>query len=278
MLLLEQDGISIDLDEVPLLHITKVDYGFPDIREVTDNRVDANGMVDRTMHFGARAVTLEGHIAIGRRQQVIDLLAPFTNPAARPVLTRLFDDGSLRRIQLRASGATAAIVAGVRDIQLQWKAPLGILESGGPDGEHTQTLIPAGVVQGRIYPLVFPRTYPATGGGTIQVINNGAIPCDWVAHVFGPISNPKITNETTNQSVVLNHAIAANDWVTLSSYDRVVLDRGEPTATRYSWLDYANTTWFQLQPGANGVYLTTRNGTSLDPAQAHIHWRDAYVL
>ena len=279
MLRLELDnGPSLNLDDTDLLHITEVDWGYPEPREVADPRPLADGMIDLTSHYGTRVITLTGKIAIdwehhGRRQQVMDRLAPFLHPSARPWLVDRFDDGRERRILLRPDQFSRPQIANVQDISLSFKSPTGVLEDEG----NEMRVVPEIAVPGRTYPLIFPRVYPAGGGTATLVTNTGNTPADWTARIFGPCSSPAIVNVSTGEQVTLaGLTLTPGEFVQVSSRDHTVLADGLAENSRWHTVDYVNTTWWQLPPGASAIRL--RVGWFEIPAAMFFSWRNTSLL
>lgn len=276
MLILAPNGDGsdgVDLDELAGCHIRTVEYGFPAVREVAEPRADADGETDLTRNFGARAVTVEGVLAMGRAQACLDAIAPYAAPGQRSWLINEFDDGSVRRIAVRGADGGAVQEAGPNNLQVQFKAPAGILESVT---EHRRWLIPVGDSEGRSYPLTHPRSYPAASGSDLEITNHGSVDADWVCRIYGPITNPRIIEARTGGQVALKATIVAGDMVQVASIDRSILAMGSPGAYRWQYLDYARTRWFRLPRGASNIYLVADSHTL--PATAEIVWRDAYLL
>jgi Phage tail protein len=280
MLRLELDGGPVlDLDATELLRITEVDWGYPEIREVSDPRPQADGTIDRTAHFGARVVTLTGKLAIdwqsaGRRQQAMNALAPFLRPGARPWLYSRFDDGRVRRILLRADQFSRPQVANVQDVSLSFKSPTGVLED---ENEQQVRVVPEVTSLGREYDLVFDRVYPFGLGTGVLATNAGPVSADWVARIFGPCRAPAIVNVSTGETVSLaGLSLAAGQFVEVDSRAHTVLADGRPDSSRWNTVDFVATTWWQLPPGTST--LRFRVGWWETPAQMLFFWRHTHLL
>lgn len=277
---LELDGgPSLNLDTLRLLHITEVDWGFPEIREVSDPRPQADGTIDQTSHFGARVVTLTGKLAIdwdsrAGRQAVMDALAPFLRPGARPWLYDRFDDGQVRRIRLRADQFSRPQIANVADISLSFKSPTGVLEA---EDETTVRLVPEVEVLGRRYPLVHPRVYPPGSGTSTLVANTGQVPADWTARIFGPCRAPAVVNVSTGEQVSLaGLELHPGEFVIISSRDHTVLADGLVGSPRWHTVDFVATTWWQLPAGRSA--LRYRVGWFEVPSALLFSWRHSHLL
>lgn len=272
-------GPSLDLDDTELVHITEVDWGYPEVREVADDRPLADGTIDQTTHFGSRLVTLTGKVAIdwqsrGRRQAAMNALAPFLRPGARPWLYSRFDDGLVRRILLRADQFSRPQIANVQDLSLSFKSPTGVFED---DPAQTVRLIPEVEIQGRRYDLIHDRVYP-TGTGTAWLVTNlGSTPADWTCRIFGPCVAPAIVNVTTGEMVSLAGLTLGRDqFVEVSSREHTVLADGLPENSRWQTVDYVATTWWQLPPGTSALRFRCQWWEV--PAVALFTWRNTYLL
>jgi hypothetical protein len=279
MLRLELDDLSVDLDDLELLHVTEVDWGFPEVRETSDPRPEAHGVFDNTQWFGARVISVTGKVAIdwdhtGGRAALADALNPFLRPGARPFLYRQRDDGRVVRIAVRADQFSNPEVANVEDFALSWKSPTGIFESGQA---ASAVLVPEVAVLGRRYNLVFNRVYPEGWGTMMQVTNEGALPTSWSAKIYGPCTGPEIQNVTLGQQVSLDRlSLGLGEFVEVDSRDHTVLADGLPDNSRWGSVDFARTDWWPLPAGTS--WLRMRCATFDPPARTVFSWRHAYLL
>ena len=81
-----------------------------------------------------------------------------------------------------------------------------------------------------------------------------------------------LLNNTTGQQVALTYTLASGEFLDVYPERGVILAGG--TADRYSALDFAASTWWQLQPGSNDVRLLASSYSS--PAALTVAWRHAY--
>jgi hypothetical protein len=262
------------LDEARGVYVTEVDLGYPPPRVIEAGRVEHNGVEDSTQFFSARVVSM--NMTVTNTRPFLDALGIYMDPGSRPYL--FLDDpctaGTIRRrVALRADAHSSPSRAGPGEFQCSWSAPEGTIESAT---EHRRWLTPAAEQAGRWYPWTPPRVYPAAGGGDIDIINAGNVAAEWVCRIYGPITNPRLINATDDFRVGLRVNLAAGRMVEVSSLHRTILEDGEPTATRYSWFDFPNSTWWHLHPGASRVFLL--GDTWQTPASAELVWRDTYLL
>ena len=206
-------ALSLPLeDESSGYFCQSLDLGWPESREVVNNRPDADGIDDRTRLMGGRAVSADIFATAGAGAQVdavASAFGPFMVPSARPVLHYVLDrpGATERTLTLRAAGYAWPIAGPFeRDIQLQWVAADPIARD--PVAQTVVAWAGTGIL-GRVYNLVFPRVYPAGAGlpSTAQIVGHGDVPIQPYVRIFGPITNPRVTFDTVGPPVapIRNH-------------------------------------------------------------------------
>jgi hypothetical protein len=121
----------------------------------------------------------------------------------------------------------------------------------------TTMATPAGT--GATFPWTFPLTFGgALSGGSVTATNEGEFPAPWAAVITGPVTDPRLENVTTGQTVGFTGSVAGGETLEIDSESRSVLLNG--TASRYSWLT-AGSQWFDLTPGANEIRLAGSSGS-----------------
>lgn len=235
----------------------ELDFGWPDIRVVDDTRTDADGTTDTTQFHGARAVTATLRLSGSTRMADLDALRFFCHPGRRPTMTVTAPSmwAEARRIVLRAGQQSAPLKGSdgaSLPVQVGWVAPDGILESAL---ESTVTVLPSGQSStGLTYPVTYPVTYAATlSGGPVMVTNAGSAPVDHITRMYGPATGPVLSLDGVGSLSFPGLVIPAGDYVEVNSRERTVLANGLASVSRYGFLDFATTTWWRLQPGANLV-------------------------
>ena len=239
---------------------SNLDLGYPEVREVVNNRPDQDGVDDRTRYFGSRPVTaditaLHGANPAGQIDRIIGLFAPFMSPASRPVLHYVLDRPGTpeRTITLRAA-AFAAPISGAdqRDIHLQWVAADPVIRAATTS---TVTAWPPGSYagDGRTYPLSYNRTYPAgTPGPPSAVISSpGDVPVQPVLRVYGPITAAAVTVDTTGAGnpnphvyvvrMLAGYVIGGGAYVDIDTKNKSATLNG--TTSVLANVDWLNTTW-----------------------------------
>lgn len=247
---------------------TKLDLGSPDIREQVRNRTGASGTYDATQFFGSRAVALDVRLAAAPAKKV-DALNKLLHPRRRTYLVVNDSDWSpvtTRRVLLRTAqwgGEIISTGSWFRTVQLQWVAPLGVWES---ESAFTYTVDASIGDTGRSYDLVYPRSYPATGGvGLTQFTNPGNTDSDFVARLYGPCVGPRLTNNVTGESIVFkdSFSLGSGEYVELDVANTTAYLNSDPSLTRMNFVDFAQTTWFQVIPGFNAIRYNPVGG--VDP-------------
>ncbi|WIE74480.1 phage tail domain-containing protein [Curtobacterium sp. MCSS17_007] len=124
---------------------------------------------------------------------------------------------------------------------------------------------------GVVWPIAWNPVKWRPGGLPTSIVNSGNVAVFPVITLTGPMTNPTITNVSTNQFFTLQGlTTSAGDVVTIDMYNRTVLLNGG------SILAYLTPTssWFPLLPGGNSIKLTTTNGS--DTVTGTFSWRSGF--
>ena len=279
-------GRSLDLmDQGQGFRIASLDLAFPSVREDVTDAPDRSGSLDTTAYFSARAVTISGAIvasASGSRTASLALLAPYLDPAARPVLTyQLEADTAPRQMTLRAFTLSAPMDnPSVTVWSAQWKAPGGLAQG---TVTHSQTIGASSLlIGGRTYDLAFNRVYPASSYPiSTVVVPSGDYPTPPVFMIDGPITGAQIvvvdqtTGAMSSITLIPSYTVAAGNPVTIDCGARTIVDS---LGNNVYGLALANfVTWPVLYPGhQNAISL---NGTGVATStQLVISWVDQWLI
>lgn len=263
---------------------TSLDVGFPEIREVADPRTDDDGDRDTTLLHGPRAVSLE--MVFYRDPETIaellDELKTFLHPRSRPFL-HIDDDewDSERRVRLRVTqlGEPYDGYAATqrRKIQAQWKAPDGIWETADLVTEPVGADIAA--TEGLTWPVTFPLLWPVTQASGAQIIANpGGTPSHFVARLYGPCSGPRLTNDTTGETIAFAAGleVPAGAYIEISTRERTAFYLSQPDASQLQFLDFEATSWWRIEPGDNVIRYHPAGDVAAGSA-AEIDYRPAWL-
>jgi hypothetical protein len=278
-------------DETAGYYCTELDLGYPEVRDVVNNRPDQNGVDDRTLLWGSRAISAD-IVCQGAPGFTVDALAaqfaPYMIPAARPVLHYVLDRPGTpeRTIGVRAADYKWPISGkSTRAVQLSWVAadPLAY-------GAVTNTATAwagSSTIAGRTYNLTFDRTYPAGGSAPTTAILTlaGDVAVRPLIRVYGPITAANLNgsggSSTTGDlyswtfQFVAGFVIDAGHWVDIDSAARTVTRDSNPTQAVYNQVNWWASTWPYYRPGTG--YLNVAGGSTTGVTQAQAIWKDAYL-
>jgi hypothetical protein len=265
--------------------ISSLDLSYPSVREDVTDTPEQSGTIDTTAYFSSRAVTITGSIiasASGSRTASLALLAPFMDPAARPVLTYQTDtDSAPRQLTLRAYQLSAPFdSASVTTWQAQWKAP-GSVSQGITT--HTASIGASSIIgPGRSYPLTYNRTYPTPGATTsVTVVPSGDYPTPPVFTVYGPIAGAVITvtDTATGQKSAINlqasYNVAAGSSLVIDCGARTIVDN--TGANVYGLALAAFAIWPTLVPGDPNTISLNGQGVAGSTSLV-ITWVDQWLI
>lgn len=290
-LYLEADGLGrLELDERRGYIVTQLDLGWPTVRAVSNNRVNAPGADDTTALYGARAVSFEVACfapddGSSSRRDVMARLRAYVSPGRRSVLVFCEDDGQRQRVRLRGDGvgwAMSGASPGVSvRVQLSWSAPDGILE----DAEATTANIAAYSAQVAQFVRTYPKTYPLrydepASTGALAVIN-GTEPAAPVLRLWGPCTNPRLLSVDTGAELVFGNEVRGDLILTADQYAEVnvreatVYLNGRKAEPLFDRLNLLRSSFLWLAPGVNRLrYLPEQFDLG---ARAQVIYRRAFL-
>lgn len=283
-------------DETVGYFCTELDLGYPDVREVTNNRPDADGIDDRTTLWGARAISADIQVMQSAGANWIDAVAasfaPFMVPSARPQLHYTLDRGPTspeRVITVRASDYAWPLTGSkTRAVHLSWVASDPVVK----DPSTATATAWAGVAGalGRTYNLTYPRTYPTGSQGptTGTLSSPGDVPFKPLLQIFGPISAPTVTltaRDVNNVQLFVARiaflssvVIDANHRIDVDLARHTALRDGDPAQSVMALLNWNLTTWPAL-PVAPSSTTMQLSGTGTTPvSQVQASWQDGYLI
>jgi hypothetical protein len=252
----------------------------PETRSADRLRLRRHGMIPGDDFLGGRTVTVTlevyGEDDAAFADNVHDLglaLAPGEDEA--PLVFQLpgVAGGGLRRLYCRPRRRSLPV-----GLEFFYRMPLAVVEFFATDprlydnteSEGLSSLPSAG--GGLNFDAAFPIVFGALStGGTINATNAGTFPTSPTFRIDGPVTNPRIENVTTGQTLSFTGSLAEGEFLLIDTEARTVLLGG--TASRYSWID-ADAEWWDLPPGTSEV--TFRASTTTE-ASLTMTWRSAWV-
>lgn len=266
--------------------IKVVDFnpGFAEVRRVQYQNPGWNGATDYTKLHGAKAVALVLKLDPSAGVPIMATLSTLRSwvAAGRDVLLYYTPAGMDERVlylrgdQLAAELPMASIVSGVVDVQLQWSCPDGV-EYAADTTQTTVKLQTPLTTGGRTYPLVYPRTYSAQVGTGVAIITNaGTAATAPVVRIFGPVTGPVLTNETTGLVFAMaGYVIGDTEYIEVDMSAKTVQLQGVPGSDANRRGRVTTKGWWTLLPGANSIRFTAETGAV--PAQALVLSQDAWI-
>lgn len=275
------DAARADIDWIGYLNpddgVTGLDSA--EVRESSDLLVEADGGVHGAFYRGRRPFTLNGWIDtntdLATMSERADKLLAATD-ALRQDGTLVWKESHRPEtgVWFRAAAGGARISG---RIPKRFTLPLVSADDRiVGTAINTATIVPGGAsgIVGYTTPYDDPYGEEINVSGQVTVINagkKGARP--WFV-IEGPITNPRLVNNTTGEEIRITYTLAAGQFLTVDTHParRSVLLGG--TSSRWGAVDNANTTWWELGSGANDVRLLSLSFSS--GAELTVQWRDTW--
>lgn len=142
---------------------------------------------------------------------------------------------------------------------------------------RAQTLDPAATGGGGLSsPMTSPLTSTASVAGQALFLNDGTADTWPVLRVYGPATDPVITNATTGGVLAFTYTLGAGEFLEVRTNPRRRRILLNGTTSRWSARNFAGSTaWWPLVPGSNDLrigFATYSAGARLD-----VEWRDAWA-
>jgi len=284
---------SIDChDESAGYFVTSFDPGSPDVRAVSSNRPDADGLDDLTQFMGGRVVSVE-IAAIATAGAVIDEVAamfgPFMVPSARPEIHYVLDrPGAPERVLIGRPQSYSYKIddAYQRDVALQFVAADPVARD--PAGQSAIAWAgSSGNVAGRRYDLTFDRIYPAgSASPTPATISTpGDVAVAPLLQLYGPITGARVLFKVgaTNSGgvgLVASYVIGSGHYVEIDCAQRTARLDGDPTKsvlTSIDWNYVSSSGGWPTIPPASTVTMTYSGTSTTSATQVVATWNDGYL-
>jgi hypothetical protein len=285
-------GSTLELEDYAAgYYCTTLDLGYPEIREVVENRpAPLDGTIDRSALFGSRAVSanLTGQSGHGMTaDQIATLFAPFMLPSVRPQLHYVLDrPGTPERVlTVRAAGYSWPISGSAsRDIQLSWVAPDPIMYD--PVVRSAVAFAGSGAAAGRVYPLTFNRVYPVGGMSptTGTITSDGDVaPVRPVLRIYGPITTPVVHLQATGPGFVTDYWVVFVAGFRIDPGHWVDVDTAAKTAytdtglSVMSSIDWQQSVWPVLPVAPGSTAMTMTGSSTSQVTQVVATWQDGFL-
>lgn len=259
-----------------LTEVTGLDS--PDVRESADDLVQQDGGIHGDFYYGRRPVVLNGMIinptSAANRNTRMDLLMRASDAMRADSTLTWTPSGSVQQyIRVRRQQPVRVTGAWQKTFQVPLVAADPRVYSSAL---HTSSVVTSSspTSAGRSYSKSYNLAYSAAAPlGQLLVTNAGTSTTYPIIRVYGPGNNPKIYNFTTGQTIALTYSLGAGDWLTVDTLNHTVMLND--TSSRYSVVDFLNTSWWGLLPGVNDLRIAFDSyiaGSSL-----RVDWRDAWL-
>ncbi len=121
---------------------------------------------------------------------------------------------------------------------------------------------------GFILPVILPITSTAASGGSVTVVNSGNVPAQPIITLVGPLANPYIYNETTDEFMLLKYTLAAGDTITIDMKEHLILLNKTSSLLGTKTID---SSWFTLAVGMNDIAFSTTNSADTGTMKLKFH-------
>jgi hypothetical protein len=248
------------------------------VRESTSDLVEADGASHGPFWLSRRSGTMQGVLLPSELNMAVVAAAESKLKRATRALRA---DGILRWTppndssprQLRFRVQDGPRITGRRP--KAWQITLVSTDPYALSSTETSTVITPGAAAGETG-IASPITDPISTSLNVTaqqfVVNQGDAPTWPRFRIDGPITNPQVLNQTTGAKVAFAYTLNPGEWLDIYPERGRILLNG--TADRYSALDFANSSWWQVQPGSNDVRLLASSFSS--PAQLTVFFRHAW--
>lgn len=238
--------------------VSSFDVAFPTVREIVAALPTRDGDYDMTRLYGPRAVTVTGTLVpsdTGSRQHAQEALEWWCQPRLRPRVVYALD-ADMDPVWLGIRGA-------------QFTAPAS-------DPSNSKFSV-SWVASDPVARVLTPSQITVNPGATGTATNTGTYRAWPVLDLYGPCTNPAVTWVTPAAGAVVftGLTVAAGHYVTVDTNLQTAVVDGDPNQSVYRYVDFANTRWAGLEPGATTLGFTAT--TSSSPARAVVSWADATI-
>ncbi len=252
--------------------------GFPEVRLDQYNRPGVSGVTIAHNLYGGRTITLEGTIRGADRtaymanraalEAAVSLRLDSVNvPIARTLYLYDLDFNAYQISVVTKSFSCELTTPTMGRWQLQLAATDFIIEAQTLNSV-TSFLPQSG---GVIYPVTYPVQFGGSSGGSVTASNNGNAPAFPLVTLYGPMINPVIANDSSNESIRLNLTLVAGDVVTVDMKKRLIV-QGATTNRMGAFI--SGSKFWAILPGLNNLRV---GADAYDVGYATASWRSSFL-
>lgn len=250
----------------------------PEVRESADVLVEADGGVHGSFYYGRRPIILKGWIdpdpTVETANRRMNRIKRAANAMRADAELRWTEDGQVeQRLLLRRQQPVRITDRRPKTFLIPLVSARSAIESAA----EQQAIVETGATGylGFSSPLASPLQSVIASGGQQFVINAGDESAYPVLTIKGPISNPRVLNNTTGEELRLLYELGADETLTIDARRRTVILNGNPDASRYAAVEFPASTWWALRPGNNDIRLNALAASA--GAQCTVAWRHAWT-
>lgn len=286
MIYIEDSDNPLVLNRVDLTRdrgfiVSQYDPGFPEIREVTQNYVGQNGVIDSTQYHGASLATLQFVIlgVAGRsRWDILGDVMYHMLPFRRSYVHWTLNDegGESRCQQFRVSKINRPVDKSNRlYVGASLVVPSGLIQSS----ELVQARVGPSSVSaeiGRSYDLDHDRVYPASEPlGSTEITNLGNSTAWPLIRIHGTCTNPRISNETSGLEYDFSGvALGSGEYIEIDTVNRTIVNQAGISVM--DDLDFTTSQWWGLDPG-DSVLVFEPDSYTPGTAEIEVIYRHAWI-
>lgn len=249
--------------------------GLPDIRTSQGSNVGKDGGWTSAQLFDARLITLQALIANSdvaivesKRRDLMTLLAE-----KQLTLKYVSEAGHTYTTKVVVLGAPGVIqqlqTASYFKIDLKADDPL-MYDYAGDGGGIIATLLVRTVTGGFEFPILFPFVIDG-GDPIIPVSNTGTSSVSPIITLYGPLTNPTIVNQTTNQQMQILASLSGTDSIIVNTaLETITMNGLDIYYLLAPGFDFIN-----IDAGDNLLYLTSDNNG--DAGYAEVKFNSGYI-
>ena len=225
-----------------------------------------------------RLITLQGAVMAGSRDEMYTLrrqLSQILNPKVSGQLIYENDD----KVYTIGGIAESGPIWGERYANNQLFTASFLCPDPYLLDEFESSDLIATWIGGIKFPIRFPNRFALRGPRSVNVINNGDVDSPVRIEIYGPATNPCITNQSTDKYIKVNRALLSGDKLTITTHfgnKRVEIQAPDGSSINVlHWIDPNSTLW-SLQTGDNIVVYTSDDPEGIEPFAISINHRNRY--